>query len=253
MRRPNRSTVAPGARWVLRKHGDFRREFAINGAVNLTINPNFTDQDGDDWGLVTAGTPDFDLTVDGVQFDVTGTDAAKIVINPRTFIPGLRPRDQLWILARVVGVTLTGNDSVFTFGIRRNQTPGFEQNGLWRYTRSGGNPFLNPLVTGENAASVQFSNQQAHVDTLLSINVSGLLYEYRKQGSGVDFPTTPDPDDVSLFTAAGFNGRFASKLQDQPVDADIDILNEVISVSASPAVGTTVVATLSDVWVYRLE
>jgi hypothetical protein len=237
---------------VLKKHGDFRREFAINGAVNLTINPNFTDQDGDDWGLVTTGTPSFDLSVGGVAFDVTGTDAASILINPRTFIPGLRPRDQLWILFRVVDITLTGNGASFGLGIKRNIAPGYEQTGLWRYLRSGGNPFLNPLVAGESSTT-SFSNQQAAVDALLSINVSGLLYEYRKQGEAQDFPTTPDPDDISLFTASGFNGRFASKLQAEPVNADIDILNEVISVAAVPDVGTSVAATLSDVWVYRLE
>jgi hypothetical protein len=251
--RPNKSQNGVGARWVLHKHGDFRREFVLNGAVDFAATPTFTDQDGDDWGIVTSGVPTaFGLQSTGVVFQMIGGIATgRFFINPKTLIPGLRKRDELWILFRLVSPTITGAAPSVSCGIRRNISPGFEQNGLWRQTVSAG-ARVNPLVTGENS-STEFSNAETHADTLFSINVAGLTYEYRKQTAATAFPSTPDPEDITLFTASGFNGRFSSKLQASPVDADIDLTNELIEIGVQPGGGSISFITLTDVWIYRLE
>jgi hypothetical protein len=107
-----------------------------------------------------------------------------------------------------------------------------------------------------NSAGVddEKTNVESFADTLFSVNVSGLLWEYRKQSTSTDFPTTPEPDDIPIFSIpTTFNGRYSSQILTDPVGEDIDLANEVLQFSSNPGVGSSAQFTVSDIWLYRFE
>lgn len=254
--RPNLTQEPSGARFVLKKYLNWKKEFATFGSVDFKAVTPWSDSDGHEWTIVNAAASvAFELTAGGVYISMAAAASSFMRVYTRDLISGLDPMDKLWIIWKATNFNGFANTGAcMEASWKRNTT--HDGGAAWRQQTPGGVQQYGIGVWSDGLFYPYYLGPSSAVDRYFSINGSGMTFQYRQQLASVDFPSIPEPYEIPLFTSASQDGTLGANIDgtgNNPNVKDVDLTEDNIRFGLfASGVGAHNV-TWEELWVYRYE